>query len=166
MASGVLGQFLERLAEVVGVDRTLPAGQPLAIGVSEEHEGQRHGVGQVGHEQVDQRLFGRIDVGGERDEALLQQLGDGRLGNDTLNEGAAVASELAAHLDEEHSTLRPGLCECVGVAGVPAQRAAIVEVRVWCVLGHEGLFCRVSWMRSMRAAMTKSASLNPPILCE
>ena len=61
---------------------------------------------------------------------LIEQCGDGGLWDDTLDEGTAVPSTVAPVFDEDKLPFALRRSESVGQTRVPADRAAVIEMRV------------------------------------
>ena len=82
------------------------------------------------HREVEHRLLGLIGVRGERNEMLLELGSDVGSRDDALHEGAALASQLAAELDQDVLVLRARALLRRGVGRLPVEGPAIVEVGV------------------------------------
>ena len=71
-----------------------------------------------------------VAIGGDAHEMFVEQRGDGSLRDDTLDEGAAVASSVSPVFDEDEFPFALRLCERVGQTRMPAHRAAIIKMRM------------------------------------
>ena len=104
-----------------------------------EVAGARAGVGGDGFQRFDpvgqgQHLgLGVVAVGGQRDELLAQERRDLRVRYDALDEGAALPSKLAAHLDEDELRVAlggpPGLGEACDWSQLESGLAAAQDHR-------------------------------------
>ena len=89
------------------------------------HGALRHGlVVCEGHDLV----LRIVTVRRHGDVSALEELRHVGAGNDSLHEAAALASELAAELDEDALARGGSLGPGVGEGREPAERAAVVEV--------------------------------------
>jgi hypothetical protein len=102
----------------------------LAVAVEVETERQSACVGHVARADGSDFRFRAVAIGGETDEMLVEQRGDGSLRDNALDEGAAVASSVSPVLDEDELPFAFRLRERVGQARVPTHRAAIIKMRV------------------------------------
>ena len=102
----------------------------IPVGVEIEAERQRTRVGHVARADGVDLRFRPVAVGSQTDEVFVEQRGDGSLRDDALDEGAAVASSVTPVLNEDELPFALGLCERVGEARVPANRAVVVEMRM------------------------------------
>ena len=108
--------------------------------------------------ELDHLGLGIVGVGSQGDESLLQLGGDVGPRKDSLHQGAALASEFAAELDEDLLAGFARLALGVREAGVPGESALIVEVRVRGLGAHAGILVETTVFRMLPSG----SSVAPP----
>jgi hypothetical protein len=109
-------------------DASLRAVNESPVGVEIETERQRTRVSHVARADGLDLRFGSVAVGGQADEVIREQRGDGSLRDDALDEGTAVSSSVTPVLDEDELPRASRFDQRIRQARVPAHRAAVVEM--------------------------------------
>lgn len=102
----------------------------IPVGVEIEAERQRTRVRHVARSDGLDLRFGSVAIGGQTDEVLIEQSGDGSLRDDALDEGSTVTSSVTPVLHEDELPFALCFSERVSEARVPAHSAAVVEMWV------------------------------------